>query len=162
MLLSAVRARTRAAASLLDLLAKSHQATSNAIGTASGHQVAVEQAHQFQQQSCISSSGAGSLASYYQRGGTGRREEYHATTILCVRKDGQVVLIGDGQVSQGSTIAKPNAKKVGSAMLVSEGALPGCLPKTCNMDATAACMLGGPQLQHACGTSSICVPEAET
>eukprot|EP00798_Chlamydomonas_sp_ICE-L_P010835 gene10835-16922_t len=37
---------------------------------------------------------------------------YHATTILCVRKGGKVVLIGDGQVSQGSTIVKPNAKKV--------------------------------------------------
>jgi len=36
----------------------------------------------------------------------------HATTILCVRKDSKVVLIGDGQVSQGNTVCKPNAKKV--------------------------------------------------
>ncbi|GAX74406.1 hypothetical protein CEUSTIGMA_g1854.t1 [Chlamydomonas eustigma] len=40
------------------------------------------------------------------------RGEFHATTILCVRKEGKVVLIGDGQVSQGSMIVKPNAKKV--------------------------------------------------
>ena len=36
----------------------------------------------------------------------------HATTILCVRKDGKVVLIGDGQVTAGNTVVKPNAKKV--------------------------------------------------
>lgn len=36
----------------------------------------------------------------------------YATTILSVRKKGQVVVIGDGQVSQGSAIVKPNAKKV--------------------------------------------------
>lgn len=35
-----------------------------------------------------------------------------ATTILSVRKDDQVVVIGDGQVSMGSTVMKPNAKKV--------------------------------------------------
>ncbi|CEG49140.1 atp-dependent protease subunit [Plasmopara halstedii] len=36
----------------------------------------------------------------------------HGTTILCVRKNGKVCLIGDGQVSLGSTVVKPNAKKV--------------------------------------------------
>ncbi|KAH7488563.1 hypothetical protein PRIC1_007324 [Phytophthora ramorum] len=36
----------------------------------------------------------------------------HGTTILCVRKGGKVCLIGDGQVSLGSTVVKPNAKKV--------------------------------------------------
>ncbi|KAF4141088.1 Proteasome subunit [Phytophthora infestans] len=36
----------------------------------------------------------------------------HGTTILCVRKNGQVCLIGDGQVSLGHTVVKPNAKKV--------------------------------------------------
>ena len=36
----------------------------------------------------------------------------HATTILCVRKGDKVVMMGDGQVSQGSTVVKPNAKKV--------------------------------------------------
>jgi ATP-dependent HslUV protease subunit HslV len=38
--------------------------------------------------------------------------EMHGTTILCVRKDGKTALIGDGQVSQGSMVVKPNAKKV--------------------------------------------------
>src|ERR1700742_4749736 len=37
---------------------------------------------------------------------------WHGTTILCVRKDGKVVIAGDGQVSMGSTIVKANAKKV--------------------------------------------------
>jgi len=36
----------------------------------------------------------------------------YGTTIICVRKDGEVTMIGDGQVSLGSTIVKPNAKKV--------------------------------------------------
>ncbi|KDO16672.1 hypothetical protein SPRG_17834 [Saprolegnia parasitica CBS 223.65] len=36
----------------------------------------------------------------------------HGTTILCVRKDGKVCVIGDGQVSLGHTIVKPNAQKV--------------------------------------------------
>ena len=35
----------------------------------------------------------------------------HATTILMVRKDGRVVIGGDGQVSLGQTIVKGNAKK---------------------------------------------------
>jgi ATP-dependent HslUV protease, peptidase subunit HslV len=38
--------------------------------------------------------------------------EWHATTILCVRKDGRVVVAGDGQVSMGNTIIKSNARKV--------------------------------------------------
>ncbi len=37
---------------------------------------------------------------------------WHGTTILSVRKNGRVVVIGDGQVSQGQTVMKPNAKKV--------------------------------------------------
>jgi ATP-dependent HslUV protease subunit HslV len=37
---------------------------------------------------------------------------WHGTTILCVRKGGQVVIAGDGQVSMGNTIVKANAKKV--------------------------------------------------
>ena len=37
---------------------------------------------------------------------------WHATTICSVRKDGQVVVGGDGQVSMGQTILKGNAKKV--------------------------------------------------
>lgn len=34
------------------------------------------------------------------------------TTILCVRRNGKVVIGGDGQVSMGSTILKGNARKV--------------------------------------------------
>ncbi len=37
---------------------------------------------------------------------------WHATTILTVRKDGKVVIAGDGQVSLGQTIIKGNARKV--------------------------------------------------
>lgn len=36
----------------------------------------------------------------------------HATTVLCVRKDNTVVIIGDGQVTLGSQIMKPNVRKV--------------------------------------------------
>lgn len=36
----------------------------------------------------------------------------HATTIITVRKDGQVVMAGDGQVSLGQTVMKGNARKV--------------------------------------------------
>lgn len=39
-------------------------------------------------------------------------QSWHATTIVSVRKNGSVVVAGDGQVSLGSTIIKPNAKKV--------------------------------------------------
>ncbi len=35
-----------------------------------------------------------------------------ATTILCVRKDGHVVMAGDGQVSLGSTVVKGTVRKV--------------------------------------------------
>jgi ATP-dependent HslUV protease, peptidase subunit HslV len=37
---------------------------------------------------------------------------WHGTTILCVRKGGQVVIAGDGQVSMGQTIVKSNARKL--------------------------------------------------
>jgi len=39
-------------------------------------------------------------------------EQYHATTILSVRRHGHVVVGGDGQVSMGNTILKGNARKV--------------------------------------------------
>eukprot|EP00519_Triparma_laevis_P002043 CAMPEP_0182517734 /NCGR_PEP_ID=MMETSP1321-20130603/42858_1 /TAXON_ID=91990 /ORGANISM="Bolidomonas sp., Strain RCC1657" /LENGTH=228 /DNA_ID=CAMNT_0024725499 /DNA_START=37 /DNA_END=720 /DNA_ORIENTATION=+ len=38
--------------------------------------------------------------------------EMHGTTILAVRKDSTLCMIGDGQVSLGSIVVKPNAKKV--------------------------------------------------
>ncbi len=37
---------------------------------------------------------------------------WHGTTILAVRKNGSVVLAGDGQVSVGQTVMKSNARKV--------------------------------------------------
>jgi ATP-dependent HslUV protease subunit HslV len=37
---------------------------------------------------------------------------WHGTTILSVRKNGRVVIAGDGQVSMGQTVVKSNARKV--------------------------------------------------
>ena len=37
---------------------------------------------------------------------------WHGTTVLCVRKQGRVVIAADGQVSFGNTVMKSNAKKV--------------------------------------------------
>ena len=37
---------------------------------------------------------------------------WHGTTIVGVRKDGEVVIAGDGQVSLGQTVIKGSAKKV--------------------------------------------------
>ena len=37
---------------------------------------------------------------------------WRGTTILSVRKDGHVVIAGDGQVSLGQTVVKANARKV--------------------------------------------------
>lgn len=37
---------------------------------------------------------------------------WHGTTILSVRKNGKVVIIGDGQVSMGQTVVKSGARKV--------------------------------------------------
>jgi ATP-dependent HslUV protease subunit HslV len=37
---------------------------------------------------------------------------WHGTTILCVRKGGQVVVAGDGQVTMGQTVVKSNARKL--------------------------------------------------
>lgn len=39
-------------------------------------------------------------------------ETWHGTTILCVRKDGRVVIGGDGQVSLGPTVIKSSANKI--------------------------------------------------
>jgi ATP-dependent HslUV protease subunit HslV len=39
-------------------------------------------------------------------------EQYRGTTILSVRRNGKVVIGGDGQVSMGNTIMKGNARKV--------------------------------------------------
>jgi len=39
-------------------------------------------------------------------------EQYRGTTILAVKRNGRVVIGGDGQVSLGNTIMKGNARKV--------------------------------------------------
>ena len=39
-------------------------------------------------------------------------EQWHGTTIIGVRKEGRTVIAGDGQVSMGNTVMKPNARKV--------------------------------------------------
>lgn len=39
-------------------------------------------------------------------------EQYHGTTILCVRRNGQVALGGDGQVTLGNTVVKATARKI--------------------------------------------------
>jgi len=39
-------------------------------------------------------------------------EQFRGTTILSVRRNGQVAIAGDGQVSMGNTTVKGNAKKV--------------------------------------------------
>jgi ATP-dependent HslUV protease, peptidase subunit HslV len=39
-------------------------------------------------------------------------QNWHGTTILCLRKDAKVVIAGDGQVSFGQTVMKSNAKKL--------------------------------------------------
>ncbi len=39
-------------------------------------------------------------------------QPFHATTILCVRRDGKVAIGGDGQVTLGETVVKSNAIKV--------------------------------------------------
>jgi ATP-dependent HslUV protease subunit HslV len=40
------------------------------------------------------------------------QESFHATTIVSVRRDGKVVVGGDGQVTLGATVVKANARKV--------------------------------------------------
>src|SRR5690348_17050672 len=40
------------------------------------------------------------------------RERIRSTTILCVRRDGKVVMAGDGQVTLGSEVLKGSAKKL--------------------------------------------------
>jgi len=39
-------------------------------------------------------------------------ESWHGTTILGVKAGGRTVIAGDGQVSMGNTVMKPNARKV--------------------------------------------------
>lgn len=41
-----------------------------------------------------------------------RADLWRGTTIVSIRKDGDVVIAGDGQVSMGQTVLKSNARKV--------------------------------------------------
>lgn len=52
------------------------------------------------------------MSSPYSSGQAAGQPVWHGTTILSVRKDGQVVVAGDGQVSFGNTVMKSNARKV--------------------------------------------------
>src|SRR3977135_2451292 len=40
------------------------------------------------------------------------KERIRSTTILCVRRDGKVVMAADGQVTLGSEVLKASAKKL--------------------------------------------------
>ncbi|MFO0576838.1 MAG: ATP-dependent protease subunit HslV [Polyangia bacterium] len=40
------------------------------------------------------------------------RSDYHATTVLCVRRGTQVALCSDGQVTLGNTVMKATARKL--------------------------------------------------
>ena len=55
-------------------------------------------------------------------------EQFHGTTILSVRRNGNVVIGGDGQVSLGQTVMKGNARKV--RRLYKERVLAGCAGAT--------------------------------
>ncbi|HNY21341.1 MAG TPA: ATP-dependent protease subunit HslV [Treponemataceae bacterium] len=41
-----------------------------------------------------------------------KQPEIRSTTVIAVRKDGHVAMAGDGQVTMGETVVKPNARKV--------------------------------------------------
>jgi ATP-dependent HslUV protease, peptidase subunit HslV len=41
-----------------------------------------------------------------------KQPEIRSTTVIAVRKDGHVAMSGDGQVTMGETVVKPNARKV--------------------------------------------------
>lgn len=49
---------------------------------------------------------------YSSTSSTSLSATWHGTTILCVRKSGKVCMIGDGQVSMGNMMVKPNARKI--------------------------------------------------
>ena len=41
-------------------------------------------------------------------------EKWHGTTVVSVRRDSEVVIAADGQVTLGDTVMKANARKVRS------------------------------------------------
>jgi ATP-dependent HslUV protease subunit HslV len=48
----------------------------------------------------------------FMTAGAAMSETFHATTIVSVRRDGKVVIGGDGQVTLGNTVVKANARKI--------------------------------------------------
>jgi ATP-dependent HslUV protease subunit HslV len=54
----------------------------------------------------------GNVNSRLRRRGEHMETTMHATTIIGVRKNGDVVMAGDGQVTLGNTVMKGNARKV--------------------------------------------------
>ncbi|MBZ5591548.1 MAG: ATP-dependent protease subunit HslV [Acidobacteriia bacterium] len=40
------------------------------------------------------------------------KEKIHSTTVICVRREGKVVMAGDGQVTIGNEVLKASAKKL--------------------------------------------------
>ena len=40
------------------------------------------------------------------------KERIRSTTVLCVRRDGKVVMAADGQVTMGSEVLKSTARKL--------------------------------------------------
>ncbi len=76
-----------------------------------------------------------------------RASGWHATTILMVRKNGRVVIGGDGQVSLGQTVIKGNARKVRRlATGMSSQALPARrrMPSRCSSGSSEAGALSAP------------------
>jgi len=43
---------------------------------------------------------------------TKMKQRIRSTTVLCVRRDGKVVMAGDGQVTLGSEVLKASARKL--------------------------------------------------
>ncbi len=41
-----------------------------------------------------------------------KKPEFRSTTVIAVRKNGKIAMAGDGQVTLGETVMKPNARKV--------------------------------------------------
>lgn len=54
------------------------------------------------------------MAHYTNKPGKPGNQGFRSTTILSVRRDGQVAIGGDGQVSLGDTMVKSDAKKIRS------------------------------------------------
>ena len=48
----------------------------------------------------------------YEGARAGIGPAWHGTTIIGVKRNGRTVIAGDGQVSMGNTVMKPNARKV--------------------------------------------------